>query len=210
MLISWRLRTWCQLGLLSLVVGSGLAGCGGGAAVSTSQRVGDTPLPSLAAIVVLPCGARVAAQRDPDDIAPGMATSFWQVGVQRAGIPAARLVSATELNQMALSDDLARFYAQWLQHPERGDGHLLQRTALRLQADALLVAGVHRWRQDDAGTQVGMLAGLFDAQGDMLWWAEQVRNLPTRDAAVRPPDYAEGVQQVVAALIDTLPVAAAH
>jgi hypothetical protein len=210
MLILWRLWVRGRLGLISLAWASGLAGCGGGAAVSASHRVGDAPLPSFAAIVVLPCGARVAAERDPDDIAPGMATSFWQAGVERARIPAARLVLASDLNQMALSDDLARFYAQWLDHPERGDGRSLQRTALRLQADALLVAGVHRWRQDDAGTQVGMLAGLFDARGDMLWWSEQVRSLPTRDAAVRPPDYAEVVQQVVAALIDTLPVAAEH
>jgi hypothetical protein len=50
-----------------------------------------------------------------------------------------------------------------------------------------------------------MLAGLFDPDGEMLWWAEQVRELGPIAGESLPPDYPEVMDQVVAALLGTLP-----
>jgi len=195
--------------VLLLACGAPLASCGGGEAGtirrSVSQVMDGARIDSLSALTALPCAARIDENQDPDDIAPGMATSRLNAALA-VRAPATKIVSQVSIEERQLSGNLATFYRNWLGHPEEGDGKELKRVALRLQAGVLLVAGVLKWKQTDDYTRVGMVAGLFDgATGKMLWWSEQERQANSSPGDGAPPDYLTVVDSVIVALLEELP-----
>ena len=193
--------------LSSAVVSWGCGGGGSGAVRrSISQVMEGARLDSLGGVAVLPCAARIDVHEDPDDIAPGMATSRLHAAIQRRS-DGSRIVAKSMIEERDLAGELATFYRNWLPHPEEGDGEALQRIALRLQADVLLVAGVLQWKQTDKFTRVGMVAGLFEGvTGRMLWWSEQERQVEAAAEQFGPPDYLVVIDRVIEALLEPLPL----
>ncbi len=188
-------------------------GCGGtdqaGVRRAIAVQTDDFHPDSLEVILVLPSGSRIDPKKDPDDIAPGLATAKLQAVFAAAGGSASmRLVSQNEIVDKNLHGVLAQFYRDWLGNPEDGDKDRIRQLALRLRAETLLFSGVHKWDQNNKRTQVGMIAGLFDgASGKLLWWSEQVHEVPTPagDPNAPLPDFVVVMDRVVEALAEAFP-----
>jgi hypothetical protein len=237
-----RATRWAAGLLLVLAVG----GCGG---ATTSQHPLTNNLdPAYGAMKVttlaaLPFASDIADDEDPDKVAASMAESKFypalNTGTGFTILPASEVQRVLEQNQLA--GDLKSFYKNWIGDQGNADDDFLKKVGALLRADAVVVGAVDVWHQQPvdltqtgtARTTVGMLVGLYDANGKRLWlgrdenFKEALRytpndsnsdlarsqqrgqmertNLRTATGVYAPPDFPPVVDAVVAPLVMAFP-----